>query len=243
MSPAALRRLGHHVEVWEDRPSRVRLPGRPRARLRRRMIPASPGRPCWRRSIASTSSTSTSPRRSFRAAWSGLPPFWDLPLYRALGKRVFFTFHGTDVRIARIHDEVHPWSPLRVTAAPAEDDRTEKALEVIRTYADRLFVVSVNYLHFLPQAEYLPRDHRPRRVAGAGTGAARAAGHRARTDAARDEGHRADPRGARWPRRGGCHVRPASPRGPAPRGRAGRDRRGRHPGGQRHRGFVRDRLP
>ncbi len=88
---------------------------------------------------------------------SGMPPFWDFPLYRALGKRVFFTFHGSDVRIARIHDAGNPWSRLRQLPGPPEDGRTEKALEVIRTYADRMFVVSVNYLHFLPQAEYLPR--------------------------------------------------------------------------------------
>lgn len=96
-------------------------------------------------------------RTLFPNHWGGVPPFWDLPIYRILGKKVFFTFHGTDVRIRRIHEQVNPWSYYRFSDIPADDDRTEKVIEICRTYADRLFVTSVDYRHFVPDAEVLPR--------------------------------------------------------------------------------------
>ncbi len=87
----------------------------------------------------------------------GLPRFWDLPVYRALGLRVYFTFHGSDVRIGRVFAERNPWAPqFQVSAAP-DDDRIEKNLHVMRTYADRLFVASPNSLNYVPDAVYLPR--------------------------------------------------------------------------------------
>lgn len=153
---AALRRMGHHVEVWEDAPSAFGFPAD-----RNLDYASHDPRVVWeavREAIDRFDvlhfhfGQTLVPR-----GWAGLPPFWDLPLYRAVGKRVFFTFHGTDVQIRRIQAEVYPWSHLQAGAAPAEDDRTEKSLEVIRAYADGMFVVSVNYLHFLPQAHYLPR--------------------------------------------------------------------------------------
>jgi glycosyltransferase involved in cell wall biosynthesis len=96
-------------------------------------------------------------RSLFPNQWGGMPPFWDLPVYRILGKKVFFTFHGSDCRIRRVHLEVNPWSYYRFADLPADDDRTAKTIEVIRTYADRMFVVSVDYLHFVPEATVLPR--------------------------------------------------------------------------------------
>ncbi len=153
---AALRRLGHEVEVWEDRPSVFAFPAD-------RVLDygARDPRVAWdavREAIDRFDILHFHFGRTLVPPdWSGLPPFWDLPLYRALGKRAFFTFHGSDARLQRVHEEMNPWSHYRRGAAPADDDRTEKALEVIRTYADAMFVVSVNYLHFVPQAVYLPR--------------------------------------------------------------------------------------
>ena len=83
-------------------------------------------------------------RTFFPNDWGGLPPFWDLPIYRILGKKVYFTFHGTDIRIRRIHEQVNPWSHYRTSDIASDDDRTEKVIEVCRAYADELFVVSVD---------------------------------------------------------------------------------------------------
>ncbi len=153
---AGLRRMGHHVEVWEDRPSAFGFP------VDRVLDYASRDpRVAWdavREAVDRFDILHFHFGRTLMPSdWSGLPPLWDLPLYRALGKRVFFTFHGSDARIRRIHEEVNPWSHFRLGAVPPDDDRTEKALEVIRTYADGMFVVSVNLLHFVPQATHLPR--------------------------------------------------------------------------------------
>ncbi|MFH1474463.1 MAG: glycosyltransferase [Chloroflexota bacterium] len=152
---AGLRRLGHEVEVWDLAPNVFSFPAD------RVVQPSNDPRSSWdlvREAIDRFDVLHFHFGRTLMpTARGGLPPFWDLPLYRALGKRVFFTFHGSDARIRRIHEEVNPWSHFRLSEVPAEDDRTEKTLEVIRTYADRMFVVSVNLLHFVPQAEYLPR--------------------------------------------------------------------------------------
>ena len=153
---AGLRRLGHHVEVWEDRPSAFGFPAD-------RVLDYESREPrvAWDAVLEALDRFDILHfhfgMTLLPPDWSGLPPFWDLPLYRALGKRVFFTFHGTDARIRRIHEEVNPWSHYWLRAAPPDDDRTEKALEVIRTYADGMLVVSVNLLHFVPQATLLPR--------------------------------------------------------------------------------------
>ncbi len=91
------------------------------------------------------------------AASAGLPPFWDLPVYRALGLRVYFTFHGSDVRLSRVFAERNPWAAQFLVPGAADDDRIEKYLHVMRTYADRLFVASANSLDYVPDAVYLPR--------------------------------------------------------------------------------------
>ncbi len=153
---AALRRMGHHVEVWQYGANPFGFP------VDRVVdVAAKDPRVLWEAFRDATEQFDVFHfhfgRSLLASEWSGLPPFWDLPIYRALGKKVFFTFHGTDARIRRIHEQVNPWSHYRGGGVPAEDDRTEKALEVIRTYADRMFVVSVNLLHFVPEAEVLPR--------------------------------------------------------------------------------------
>ncbi len=96
-------------------------------------------------------------RTLFPAAIGGMPELWDLPIYRMLGKRVYFTWHGSDCRIREIHERVNPWSYYRFSDIAADDDRTRKTIEVVRTYADRMFATSADLLHFVPEAEVSPR--------------------------------------------------------------------------------------
>lgn len=152
---AALRRLGHHAELWED-------------------VPDAFGRPADRHlaldplDARATVDAILAAARDFDVVhfhyartlvpWRGiLPPYWDLPVLRGLGVKVFFTFHGTDARIERLHGTVNPWSHAFGPPAPPEDDRTEKTIQVIRTYASGMFVVSMNYLAYVPDAVYMPR--------------------------------------------------------------------------------------
>jgi glycosyltransferase involved in cell wall biosynthesis len=152
---AALRRLGHDAELWEDREEAF---GRPADRLFGRdldpkailgLVEEAAGR----FDVLHFHFARTLVPRGLAA----LPPFWDLPIYRALGLRVFFTFHGSDIRIERIFREMSPWAAQVPPGPAADDERVEQSIEVMRTYADRMFVTSVNYLEYVPDAEYLPR--------------------------------------------------------------------------------------
>lgn len=152
---SALRRLGHHAELWEDSPD---VFGRPSDRVL--ALDRADGRPTWeaigdvveRFDIVHFHFGHTLVPRN-----GVLPPYWDVPLLRSLGLRLYFTFHGSDIRMGRIHAEINPWSSLFAGPSPPEDDRIAKSLQVMRTYADRLFVASVNSLAFVPDAVYLPR--------------------------------------------------------------------------------------
>jgi len=152
----ALRRLGHEAEVWEYGASPFGFPtdrtidstSRDPQVLWNTFMEALPRFDVLHFHFAQS---------LFPNHWGGMPPLWDLPIYRILGKKVFFTFHGTDCRIRRIHEQVNPWSYYRHSDVPADDDRTEKTIQVIRTYANRMFVVSADYLSFVPEAEVVPR--------------------------------------------------------------------------------------
>jgi glycosyltransferase involved in cell wall biosynthesis len=153
---AAQRRLGHHVEIWEDGPNPFGWPSD-----RQLGYEARDPRLVWDAVKEAAERFDVIHfhfgRTLVPTGWSGLPLHWDLPVYRALGIRVFFTFHGSDVRIGRMHTTLNPWSHLRAPGRVLEDDRLEKSLQVIKTYATGMFVVSANNLVYLPQAEYLPR--------------------------------------------------------------------------------------
>jgi glycosyltransferase involved in cell wall biosynthesis len=150
---AALRRRGHHAEVWESR-SDV-----PEGADRMLDLSRDGGGASAMAAIADAVDGFDVIHFHFGRTLSGrvLPPYWDLPVLRALGKRVYFTYHGSEIRLARVFRERNPWADLFGGVEALDDDRTEKALQVMRTYANRLFVVSVNYLDYVPDAEYLPR--------------------------------------------------------------------------------------
>jgi glycosyltransferase involved in cell wall biosynthesis len=153
---SALRRLGHDAELWDYEPNVFAYPAD-------RRIDLGSGDPAvlWRTFLEAIERFDVFHfhfgRTLFPDSRGGLPPLWDLPIYRILGKKVFATWHGSDCRIRRIHLEVNPWSYYRTSDIPADDDRTEKVIEVFRTYADRSFVVSPDYLHFIPDAVVMPR--------------------------------------------------------------------------------------
>ena len=152
----ALRRLGHDAEVWEYGTNPFGFP------VDRTIdIADKDPRVLWQTLLDALDRFDVVhfhfARTLFPAEWGGLPPFWDLPIYRALGKKVFFTFHGSDIRLRRVHEQVNPWSYFKHSDLRPDDDRTEKVIEVIRTYANAMFVVSVDYLHFVPEAVVVPR--------------------------------------------------------------------------------------
>lgn len=151
-----LRRMGVDAEVWEYDPSPFGYPVD-------RSIPLDGKDPVvfWSTFLEAIDRFDVFhfhfARTLFPNSWGGVPPLWDLPIYRILDKRVYFTFHGSDCRIREIHERVNPWSYYRYSDVQADDDRTRKTIEVVRTFADRMFVTSVDLLHFVPEAEVTPR--------------------------------------------------------------------------------------
>ena len=152
---AALRRAGHEAELWEDVPDAF---GRDADRaLHLDLHDARATVDAIMEAARRFDVIHFHYGRTLVPWWGILPPYWDLPVLRGLSVKVFFTFHGTDARIERLHASVNPQSHRFVPPAPPEDDRTEKSHQVIRTYASGMFVVSMNYLAYVPDARYMPR--------------------------------------------------------------------------------------
>lgn len=151
---AALRRLGHDAELWQYGEHGFGYPAD-------RTIPITgdPKVP-WRtfaEAVERFDVVHLHFGRSLFPDWPGVPPLWDVPLYRVLGVKLFHTWHGSDCRIRRIHLEANPWSHLRGGDVRADDDRTEKVIAILRTYCERTFVTAPDYLDYVPDAQLLPR--------------------------------------------------------------------------------------
>ena len=150
-----LRRLGHEVEVWHYGPNPYGFPCD-----RAFTLENQPDRAiaAFREALEKDFDVFHFHfARSIVPAVGGLPWFWDLPVLRALGKRIVFTFHGSDVRKRTVHIEEDPWSYYRFSDVESDDQRIDKALTVIRTYAQALVVASPINHTFVPEATYVPK--------------------------------------------------------------------------------------
>jgi glycosyltransferase involved in cell wall biosynthesis len=152
----ALRELGHEAEMWE-------IGADPFGYKPDRSIDTSSGDPriFWDLFEDALPRFDVfhfhAARTLFPTEWGGLPAFWDLPILRVLGKKVFHTWHGADVTIRRVNDEINPWSYFKHSDLESDDDRVEKQIQVMRTYCNATFVVSYVYLHFVPEARWSGR--------------------------------------------------------------------------------------
>lgn len=149
-----LRSLGQEAEVWQVEPNKYAFPCD-------RTFPFPP--PDWRTFLKLIDEALDS-FDAYHFHYGGslvprqrgsVPALWDLPLYRNAGKRVVFTFHGSDVRIGSVYAAGNRWWTL--PADPARDDAIRKRLELCRTYADRLFVTSPIDRVWVPEAYLHPR--------------------------------------------------------------------------------------
>jgi len=85
----------------------------------------------------------------------------DLPLWKALGKRVFVTFQGCEVRFrsATVH---RPFSPCRAGVCDiagcdaAYEARLRRWAEELLRWADKVFCVNPDLIAHVPAAEFLP---------------------------------------------------------------------------------------
>lgn len=96
--------------------------------------------------------------RSLIPAREGVPQMWDLPILRALGKKIVVSFHGSDIRRASHHIEDDKWSFYRFADIPCDEEKIDTRLAIIRTYAHHMTVSSVLDQIYLPEATYLPKS-------------------------------------------------------------------------------------
>lgn len=96
--------------------------------------------------------------RSLMPAREGAPQMWDLPILRALGKKILVSFHGSDIRRASHHIDDDRWSFYRFADIPCDEEKIDTRLAIIRTYAHHMTVSSVLDQIYLPEAIYLPKS-------------------------------------------------------------------------------------
>ncbi|WP_256840126.1 hypothetical protein [Ornithinimicrobium faecis] len=96
--------------------------------------------------------------RTLISASKGIPQMWDLPVLRALGKRIVFSFHGSDIRLASHHIDDDPWSFYKFSDIPCDEEKISTRLALIRTYAHAMTVSSTLDNVYVPEATYLPKS-------------------------------------------------------------------------------------
>jgi glycosyltransferase involved in cell wall biosynthesis len=86
--------------------------------------------------------------------------YWDLPLLKKLGKRIVVTFQGCDARmkmLSRVRFPTSACAECDVAWCTEEMDAIRRTrIRKVMTYADKVFALNPDLLHFLPGAEFLP---------------------------------------------------------------------------------------
>lgn len=80
----------------------------------------------------------------------------DLPLIKALGKKIVFTFHGSDVRLKSL-DLADPWSFHHFADIACDETKIRSRLEILSQHADTLTVCNVLNLQYVPNGVYVPK--------------------------------------------------------------------------------------
>jgi len=148
-----LRGRGHHVEVWNLGASQSDF-------KLDRIFPAGRDPADYERCLKEALETnfdifhfhgfSIYPNRRPMTALS------DLPILKAHGKSIVFTFHGSDVRLKSI-DIQDEWSFHRFADIPCDEERIRAKLDLIRSSADVLTVCNPLNVAYVPEAIYLPK--------------------------------------------------------------------------------------
>ncbi len=86
--------------------------------------------------------------------------YLDLPLLKRLGKRIVVTFQGCDARIKTLSRKQFGTSACAecdvAWCTPQMDEIRHKRIRKVFAYADKVFALNPDLLHFLPGAEFLP---------------------------------------------------------------------------------------
>jgi glycosyltransferase involved in cell wall biosynthesis len=150
-----LRARGHHVEVWNHGPSpndfpldRVFDDGRE----------PGPFLDCLKEALdLGFDVFHFHGPRTLVPGRRQVPAMWDLPLLSSLGKRLIFSFHGSDIRLASHHASDDRWSFYRFADIPCDEAKIRARLDLVSSYADHMVVGSVLDQPYAPDAVYLPK--------------------------------------------------------------------------------------
>ncbi|WP_421790298.1 glycosyltransferase [Hyphobacterium sp.] len=95
-------------------------------------------------------------------AW-GRFSFADLKLAKAMGKTVYITLQGCDLRLASVSNQLHEISACKAGACrhfasciDTRDGFRQRLMDEILPLADRVFVLNPDLLTYYPNAEFLP---------------------------------------------------------------------------------------
>ena len=81
-----------------------------------------------------------------------LPPLWDLPVLKFLGKRVIMHFRGSDVRLASMHRQREPDSYFNDALDPIDEEAIRTRVSVARRHCDALLVSTPGLIDYVPDA-------------------------------------------------------------------------------------------
>lgn len=152
---AGLKARGHEVQIWNYGPSPNNF------RVDREFNPETPRDyfDILNESLAEDFDVyHFHTARTLIPARGGLPQMWDLPVLRGFGKRIIFSFHGSDVRKASHHKKDDKWSFYNFADIPCDEEKIDTRLAIIRNFAHHMTVSSVLDQVYVPQATYLPKS-------------------------------------------------------------------------------------
>ena len=158
----AERALGLHSDVMVRRSSWLGFPCDVDLRLRESVLPASILRLGWffLRAVRQYDVFHFNWGMSLVDYRTWNLHYWDLPLLKRLGKRVVVTFQGCDARMKGLSRQRLSTSACAECDVAWCDERMDairrKRIRKVFTYADKVFALNPDLLHFLPGAEFLP---------------------------------------------------------------------------------------
>lgn len=81
-----------------------------------------------------------------------LPPLWDLPILKFLGKRVVMHFRGSDVRLATLHQQREPDSYFNDSPTQVDEEVIRLRVSIARRHCDALLVSTPGLIDYVPDA-------------------------------------------------------------------------------------------
>lgn len=81
----------------------------------------------------------------------------EVPLLKTIGKKIFFYFHGCDIRDSKYVINHYPINACQNHWPMACSANRKKAIAVAKKYADGVFVSTPDLLEFIPGSSWLPQ--------------------------------------------------------------------------------------